>query len=79
LLADIRFQNHVIDLSFLPIKFIEIVFFISAIRPAREYFQPILKIVKYGIMNRAAAFSARRILSIFPEKRILVQGIFKAV
>jgi hypothetical protein len=35
--------------------------------------------VKYGIMNSAAAFSAGRILSIFPEKRILVQGIFKAV
>jgi hypothetical protein len=35
--------------------------------------------MKYGIMNRAAAFPARRILSIFPEKRILVQGIIKAV
>jgi len=35
--------------------------------------------VKYGIMNRAAAFPAGRILSIFPEKRILVQRIFKAI
>jgi hypothetical protein len=35
--------------------------------------------VKYGIMNRAATFPAWGILSIFPEKRILVQSIFKAI